>query len=260
MTDPRIDEQPLPKPWRLLSVEELRAIPPPSWLVENTLTDGLTVVYGAPKTGKSFLALDWACSITTGRAWFGKATIQHPVVYVSGEGGGGLAPRIDAWTADRKAKPTFLYTINHGVKLMQPYQVDYLAEDVHAVNAGLLVVDTLARSMAGGDENSTGDMGLVISRLDQIRQEYGCGVLVVHHSGKDPTQERGSSALRAAADALVRVESAEASDLVTVSCEAQKDAVEFWPWSLRLKPVEGSAVLSTKWGGQQQPATDTHFT
>lgn len=244
------DEQALPKPWRLLSIEELRSIPPPSWLVEGILSDGLTVVYGAPKTGKSFLALDWACSIATGRSWFAKQTIQHPVVYVSGEGGGGLAQRIDAWAVDRSAKPDYLYTVNHGVKLMQPWQVDYLAEDVHAVNAGLLVVDTLARSMAGGDENSSGDMGLVISRLDQIRQEHGCGVLVVHHSGKDPTQERGSSALRAAADSDVRVESPEMSDAVSVTCEAQKDAPEFWPWRLKLVQRAESAVLSTHHGGQ----------
>lgn len=239
------------KPWRLLSVDELRAIPPPSWLVSGILTDGFTVVYGPSGAKKSFLALDWACSVATGRSWFGKQTLHQPAVYVSGEGGGGMSQRIDAWATDRAAKPTFLYTINYGVRLMEPYQVDYLAEDVHAVGAGLLVVDTLARSMAGGDENSAGDMGLVVSRLDRIRMEYGCAIVVVHHSGKDPTQERGSSALRAASDAVVRVDSPQGTPEVDVTCEKQKDAQEFYPWMLKLKTVAESAVLTTRNGGQQ---------
>lgn len=250
MTDGEVT--PHPKPWRLLSVEELRAIPPPQWLVDNTLTDGFTVVYGPSGAKKSFLALDWACSVATGRSWFGKQTVHQPAIYVSGEGGGGMAQRIDAWSADRSAKPTYLYTINYGVRLMEPYQVDYLAEDVYAVGAGLLVVDTLARSMAGGDENSAGDMGLVVSRLDRIRTEHDCAIVVVHHSGKDPTQERGSSALRAASDGVVRVDSPQGLPEVDVSCEKQKDAQEFYPWTLALKTVGGSAVLTTRNGGQQR--------
>jgi len=252
-------QPPKPKPWHLHSIDELENIPPPTWLIDHTLCDGLTVLYGPAGAKKSFLALDWSASIAAGHKWFNRPTIQKPVVYVSGEGGGGLSQRINAWRRDRQTRPDPLYTIPHAVKLMEPWQIDYLEEDVHHVQAGLLVIDTLARSMAGGDENSAADMGLAVSRLDQIRTEHNCAVLIVHHSGKDPLQERGSSALRAAADAVIKADSPYGQPDVDITCEKQKDAPEFWPWTLQLKTIGESAVLTTRASGQRQPNHTTAF-
>jgi len=68
------------------------------------------------------------------------------------------------------------------------------------------VVDTLARSMGAGDENSTQDMNAMVRNFDRLRVATGCHVMVVHHSGKNKAAgARGSSALRAATDTEIEI-------------------------------------------------------
>jgi DNA-binding Lrp family transcriptional regulator len=86
----------------------------------------------------------------------------------------------------------------------------------------LIVVDTLARCFTGGDENSSKDMGRFVAACDALRKETGATVLVVHHSGKDKSSERGSSALRGAADAMFEVTNPEFRK-IHVRCTKQKE-------------------------------------
>ena len=66
---------------------------------------------------------------------------------------------------------------------------------------GLIVIDTLSRVMAGGNENAPEDMGALVRNIDRLRDETGGAVLLVHHSGKDLSRgARGHSLLRAATD------------------------------------------------------------
>ena len=71
----------------------------------------------------------------------------------------------------------------------------------------LIVIDTFARNMGDGDENSNADVGLFINRIDKMRAEIGCAILLVHHSGHAATDRaRGASALLAAMDTAFRLE------------------------------------------------------
>ncbi len=78
----------------------------------------------------------------------------------------------------------------------------------------------MARSMVGGDENAARDVGLFIDNVDQVRRRYGAAALVVHHTGKDGKLERGSTALRGAADTLVALRPDD--DELKLTCEKQK--------------------------------------
>lgn len=74
------------------------------------------------------------------------------------------------------------------------------------VKIGLVVVDTLATTFEGGNENSSEDMGLYISNMKYIQRYADTGVLIVHHSGKDQAAgARGHSSLRAATDTEIEV-------------------------------------------------------
>jgi hypothetical protein len=55
------------------------------------------VLCGRDSTYKSFLALDWALSIATGTPWNGREVSSGMVLYIAGEGVGGLDDRITAW-------------------------------------------------------------------------------------------------------------------------------------------------------------------
>ena len=61
-----------------------------------------------------------------------------------------------------------------GIELPEAYQ-----------RPALIIVDTLARCMVGGDENSAKDMGLFIAHADALRKETGATVLIIHHTGKN---------------------------------------------------------------------------
>jgi hypothetical protein len=72
----------------------------------------------------------------------------------------------------------------------------------------LVVIDTLARSMGAGDENTAKDAAMFVRNCDLIREATGAHVMVIHHTGKDEERgARGSSALRAAVDNEIQVTS-----------------------------------------------------
>ena len=52
------------------------------------------MLYGPSGVGKSFIALAWAYAIAHGLPWLGRAVRPGSVIYVAGEGGGGLGPRL----------------------------------------------------------------------------------------------------------------------------------------------------------------------
>jgi hypothetical protein len=232
--------------WPLYSETELGDIPQPKWLVgdeqQGYMTDGFTVMYGPPKSGKTFVALDWALSMATGMSWHGTRTEAAPVLYVSGEGAGGLHKRVLGWKKANGERSSRLYFIPFGARIVERQHVLQLRDDVYATGARLLIVDTLARSMAGKDENSAQDMGTAIQQLDWLREKTGCGVLLLHHSGVDGTRPRGSTALFGAADTLIRVEGEQ--NMVNLSCEGQKDAMPFRRRTFQLKKAGPSVVLS----------------
>ena len=231
--------------WPLYHVSELDGVPEPAWLVSGVLTDGLTVMYGPPGAGKTFLAVSMALSIGAGHRWHSHEVERKPVVYVSGEGVGGLNRRVHAWSIAEGVVAPQVYVVPFGVRFGQDREhTTALRADIHATGAGLLVIDTLARSMAGADENSSKDMGQHVQALDWLREKTGCGVLVVHHSGVDGSRPRGSTALFGAADTLIRVDG-EGSH-IGVSCEKQKDSVPFRRMMFELAPAGDSVALARR--------------
>jgi hypothetical protein len=116
-----------------------------------------------------------------------------------------------------------------------------LAIEEHGAYPGLLVVDTVARCMVGGDENSARDMGQFIENVSRFCEPYGAASLFIHHTGKNGVDERGSSALRGAADTVMAMRP-EGSGL-KLTCEKQKDAAEFDAIRLHLGSEGQSCVI-----------------
>lgn len=213
-----------------LSDEEVEMLPPPTWQIGTLLVqNSLSVVYGEFGSAKSFLVLDWALSIATGKAWMGKPVTQGMVAYIAGEGIGGMGKRIRAWKQQHEwtGGPTGLWLLGSAPLLLHMEDVIALRDALHALPEipALVVIDTLARSMTGGDENSAQDMGLAIAAAETIRAEFGCHVLLVHHKPAGAQKTRGSSALPGAADTLIDV--TKDNDHIIITCEKQKDAAPF---------------------------------
>lgn len=197
--------------YKLLTAEELSALPAPQWRVKGLIPQkGLVFVYGASGSGKTFLALDLAMAVALGETWFGIKTNAAPVVYMPLEAGAGIRLRVQAWEANKVKKAPDNFRVGHGgsFSLNESNNVGGLAKSVlAAVGSGAVVIlDTLARATPDLDENSSRDMGLAVQFADELARLVDGLVLLVHHSGKDPGKGmRGSSSLLGAADATIEV-------------------------------------------------------
>ena len=230
---------------RLLSVSDLAELPPPSWLLDDILPIGFNVLFGPSNVGKSFLALDWALCIASGLPWYGKLTEPCTVAYVAAEGVSGLYQRVQAWMHARHQvlPPDRIRFIPSAVNFLEAGEVDQAQDAISALDIPprLIVVDTMARSMVGGDENTSRDVGRFIAGVDTLRATFDAAALIVHHTGRDGEDERGSTALRGASDAMIALKPDGGG--IKMMCSKQKDAAPFEPWQLHLEPTLESCVL-----------------
>ena len=235
-----------------VSVTDLENRPKPVELVQGILPMGsLACIYGTPGSGKTFVVLDWTLCDGTGEAWAHKAVRPGRVVYISGEGAAGLGARISAWRSfhGRTERVPAVHFVLDAVNLLDHGAVRQFVADVEETFSpppSFVVIDTLARSILGGEENSAKDVGLAIAGADIVRHALGCTVLLVHHSNKSGESERGSTALRGAVDVLMSLKSDDAG--LTLKCEKSKDAEAFPDIALALKSHLQSVVVTPNEG------------
>jgi predicted transcriptional regulator len=231
--------------YRTWTVSQLAELPKPEYLVDGWIVaDGLNGYYGPAGGGKTFIALGMAFSIATGQDWLGNSTTAGAVVYVAAEGRRGIAQRAKAWGAENGVDDLDrVQFITEVVNLMDPESVAKVRHTIDALPEPpvLIVFDTLARTMVGGDENSARDMGMYLANVDAIRGDTNAAALVIHHTGKAGTEERGSSALRGAAD-LMAVVKPDGLNL-TLECNKNKDDAEADTLDLHLAEVRESLSL-----------------
>jgi hypothetical protein len=231
---------------RLLTRSQLDSLPEPEPLIDNTLDRRTVALLGGYwGTLKSFVALDWALSIATGHPWQGRATVTAPVIYIAAEGAYGIHKRVTAWEyAWRNGKPTeddMFHVFPAPINLLHPDQVRELC--AMATGAALIVIDTVNRCAVTGDENSARDMGMFVDALYRIREATTDGtVLPLHHTGKDKTTIRGSSALEAGVDTVYQTEGDHEG--ITLKRTKRKDGPPDDTHQLRLELVLDSGVVS----------------
>ena len=180
------------------------------WVIDGVIPRApLTFLAGPPKSGKSFLALDMAGAVARGITWRGRATAHGKVAYVAAEGATGLAQRLRAYCEHHNVLPEDLNITMypHRPKLQDGADSVALATQLQADGPfAMVIIDTLAASTAGVNENSGEDIGVVLGHCEGIWRSTRAPIVLVHHIGKDETKGlRGHSSMLAAADADIRV-------------------------------------------------------
>lgn len=193
------------------SAGEFTSGPPQEWIIKGVLPKAqLGMIYGESTAGKSFVAMDMLAAIARGENWRGMRTKALRTVMVIAEGAGGAKGRVKAYEQHFGVSLTgFPFgIIQDRPDLYGKSDHRRLAAQITAWGgADIIVVDTLAQSSAGANENSGEDMGTVLAHCQALSAATaGAMVLLVHHAGKDASRgARGWSGLKAAMDVEIEV-------------------------------------------------------
>lgn len=209
--------------------------------------DSLSRMFGAPGSGKSFVALDIALSMAAGRFWGGRRLEQRKVVYVMAEGQRVNADRAEAWTSRHgvgvEDLDDWFFAVPDAIALTE-HGVTELVAWVRDNQPGLVVLDT-KNAMMIGEENSASDFAAMRRALDLIRKAAGCCVLLVDHTGYEGTRARGTSAGTAAMDTEIKVtkDDDQKPSLITAEVTRDKAAEAGHTLAWHLTPEHPAAVL-----------------
>ncbi len=244
--------------------EMLKNMKEPEWLIHNVLQkETVVAMFGAPKSGKSFIAVDMASSVALGEEWHGQRAEKHPVVYLAGEGVLNISKRVWAYGGihDRNVTDMPLLMSSRGARLLDDKDHQLLKDTIYEAednygDIGLIVIDTLARNFGGSaNENSTEDMNAFIERVDDLKDTFKSTILIVHHSGHGTnTRARGSSVLPAAVDGEFRVNRTDQEDqmFVKLSQTLVKDGrplkdknFEFKIYADAIRDITSGALVET---------------
>lgn len=248
---------------RFLSISQLTNLPAPQWLIAGMFEAGsLVMLAGPPGSYKSFLALDWILCMAGGRQWCGKPTVPCKVLYILGEGKASLLKRVQAWIQYHQLDQKEVEALNENFRvtfdvpqMTSKASVDNLLASLagEQFHPSVIVIDTLARSFVGMDENSQRDAGMWIEQAERLRAA-GHTVLWLHHTSKNTEyglKYRGSSVILGAVDTAMTMQrdpQIKYSTVLTIT--KQKDHDEGSPMHFNVIKVkspgnpEGSCVLS----------------
>ena len=228
--------------FQLIPFEAIKLSTAPNYLVKGILPrEGLAVIWGPPKCGKSFWTFDLLMHVALGWKYRDRRVQQGPVVYLALEGGRGFAARVEAWrrrhlNGHRERVPFYLLDVpvnliaDHA-ELIREIKSQLLGEIPAAV-----AIDTLNRALLG-DENKSDDMAKFIRAGDAIRVAFECLVPIVHHCGVQGGRPRGHTSLSGADDVQIAIERDGDGNIIT-KVEHMKDGESSPPMASKLERVE----------------------
>jgi hypothetical protein len=224
----------------LLPFEDVRVdLERRGYLVKGLLPrEGLAVVWGPPKCGKSFWAMDIGLHVALGREYRQRRVQQADVVYIALEGRNGLSARIEAFRRHHGVQSAPFYLVTAPLDLVA--KAAALIADIEAQlggrRPGLIFIDTLNRSLVGS-ESKDEDMAAYLAAASRLEEAFECLVVIVHHCGIDATRPRGHTSLSGAVEVQLSVKRGGTGEVI-VTVELAKDFPENAEIFSRLETVE----------------------
>lgn len=237
---------------RDVSAVEFFAMPPPRYLVPGLIhRDGIAVLFGAPHSGKSFLALDTGLSLASGKPWAGGEgqAITLPdggpgvVHYVMAEAPGTNIGRGLAWFAYHGITAADLggrfIPVLDAFLLTEAGIAGYLPKLVRD-RPDFIIYDTRS-AMFAGKESQGEDYAEMLRAMRTIREvnDKECAQLALDHTGLGaPDRPRGNNAWEAGTDSMILITKDKESGLHTVAPQRVRNERESGAeWGFRRETV-----------------------
>lgn len=221
------------------------------WLIKNFLpATGVAIIYGPSTVGKTFVVLYMCLRIARGQHILGHKTKRSGVLYVAAEGQNGMRKRIKGIREHFKVEARGFQFIGVAPKLLEEDDIRSLAAEAmdadaemfaeEGIHLGLIVIDTTAASMQGGNENTSESMSVALANAQLLGQETGALVLLVSHPGKNEgLGVRGWSGQKGNSDAIIFLTNDEEDpDLRIGKIEKLKDGQDGEKFAYRLKQLD----------------------
>ena len=208
---------------------------PPRAVVDNFLYEGLTIIAGMPKFGKSFMSLNMVLSVSSGASLFGSLRVNPcNVAYLALEDSANrVKDRADViCTALNIGMPDNLYLKNNNVLPMFSGGLDQVEFFIQSQSLGLLVIDTFAKFIMGRKRsgNVYDDDYMASQALHDLAFRHHMAIVAIHHTNKRQEVNHfldnvsGSNGVIAAADAVMVIKRNEVN--LPILCVTGRDVVE----------------------------------
>jgi len=227
------------------------------WLVEGLIKQQTLVMFGGmPSGGKTYLAIELMLSVATGKPFLDQYEVkQGDAVFIACEGRDSVLRRVGAWThlKNNGVDAERAYISSREIVVTAPENADISIEqyvdqiEVLGICPKVLFIDTMNYSLGSAKENDANDMTQYFRRIaNGLINQFGCVVVLLHHTSKDGADIRGSSTIRGALDALFLV-SRDSTGTFTVKNDKHKDRDKVEPFYL-----EGREVTFTLPDGSEE--------
>jgi len=231
---------------------EFDNMPEPKWVVDGLIPEDSVVLWVGPSQSfKSFMLLDVMLGVSTGQPTFGSSPEAGPVLY------GAIEDRLNVGRGRRKAWETARGVSaedNFGVSdvpaigMTEDFEewIKQTKEWLGDRKLKLIAIDTAGKTLASLNENDSSTVRLFYAMCNALRDEFGCTVIAIHHSGKDSERgARGSSAWTADFDSVIETVRPDKGLLnVEVTIRKHKNTLEGKRWTFKGEHVAGSLVFS----------------
>jgi hypothetical protein len=270
------ESEPLPKegeekpnPFQLLTLDELFDQQETPFLVQDLLMEEAHVVlYGLPKTGKTFLLLDLCAVLAKGHGYFAQHFhVNGPrrVLYASMEGRSGLRNRFHAAVINQELDQESMARIRFVPLQPDLYNntddrsAEAFAEASSEFKPEVVVLDTLMLSSPGANLSDQQDMSQIFANAERLRtfckEQTGIRPVLIHghHANKEGSLF-GSVGLPAHMDVVLKVEKDHLTGISTLTAEAMKDGEGFEPLAFRVFHPDAAQPRSAavEWIGTKQ--------
>jgi len=219
--------------------EAWRDQPPIEYMVNGMIEEGtLTVFYGDGGSGKTYISLTLAACVSSGIPFLDCDTKKMMTLYIDEEMGSKMIERriryVCAGLGLEAGQMNLFYTSMNGFNLSNAKDANEIRKQANTLGIKFIIIDAMGDTM-DGDENSKKDVQVYFNNLKGFRED-GISIFILHHTVKDLSNYRGSTAIRANADNMIHLDSTSDRNNFTIKFPKTRDG--------RLKDIPGIKV----WG------------
>jgi hypothetical protein len=178
----------------------------PAWLVEGLWGEGAVgVIGGAPKSCKSWLALEMAAAVASGRPCLGRYDVPKPgpvLVYAAEDAPPDVRERVENLARARGAPFADLEVrliLEPSLRLDRTEDRARLRATLARHRPRLLVLDPYVRLQRGVDENDATQVSAILGALRELSRTFALAIALVHHTRKGGAEDPGEG-LRGSGD------------------------------------------------------------